>query len=74
MLVFTIVLLVFVIEIAIAGVILYFLWKKVGKNLYQFIKKITNPVNNTPVKPPKLSHFQEQLNKINEILKNSHKK
>lgn len=71
-----IVLLVLVVQLTIIGGLFYFFWVKWGKSVFKMIKTLYQVQDFTkkPQNLPKLSHFQEELAKIQKILEKSHKK
>jgi hypothetical protein len=76
MLVFTIVLSIFIIEIAVIGVVFYIFWKKWGKKMFNLLKTTMNLTNfgENQSKLPKLNDFQKEISRIQEMLQKNYKK
>jgi flagellar basal body-associated protein FliL len=72
----SIVLLILVIQLAIIGGLVYFFWVKWGKSVFKMIKTLyqVQDFSKKTQNLPKLSHFQEELAKIQKILEKNHKK
>jgi hypothetical protein len=72
----TIVLLILVIQITIFGVVMYFLWKKWGKKLFNMFDNIQNMSKDSQIQPklPFKSYYQQELEKINKIVERYQKK
>lgn len=72
----TIVLTILVIQITIFGVVMYFLWKKWGKKLFNMIDNFQNLAKNSEIqtKLPIKTYYQQELEKINKIVERYQKK
>jgi hypothetical protein len=70
------ILLILVVQLAVIGGIFYFLWVKFGKKLFknfENLQKMSDLTKNQP-KLPTLSHFEQEMKKINEMLQKYQKK
>lgn len=72
----TIILTILVIQITIFGMVMYFLWKKWGKKLFNMIDNFQNLAKNSEIqtKLPIKTYYQQELEKINKIVERYQKK